>query len=838
MKRLWFLALVGSIWAQPMFVDPHYTADLIFSSNGLTCIDFDSAGRLYAAEKRGIIFVFQPNGTGGFQAPTTFANLMGQLNFSDESGLLGLAIDPEFATTRHVFVFYTTDTDQRLARLTANPSFTAMEPGSEVILLDGLPRLTTIHKAGDLEFSPDDDQSIFLSLGDDDQGGIPSNGTTRAQDPDSYIGKILRVSKDNGQGVTSNPFWDGNPDSIRSRVWAVGFRNPFRFTFHPNPPVPDVLYNSENGDGTDRISWVQKGSNGEWNGVDINPNGFGFLNPTDPNHRILATTPPSLLGIAIADSGPFAPGGPTMYVANWLSGIRRWNLTGPDQSTAVPIASDGGQVFTDDIVGTDMVFGPDGNLYTSWSGGGDSLGGFYTVWRIRFSGVDPPVASFTTNVSPPRGPAPLTIAFSDTSSAPGSALTQWEWDFGDGNFSNLQNPMHTFSDPGSYTVQLTVRNTEGLVDSTTQVVSAFRSVSVTLSGTIFDGRTLPESALVAATEIRFYQTADLAPIPIAGGTGPEGNGLAVNSGVVSGAVDLEITSDGFIVSAGEPAADAVGPAWQGIAAPPGQPSLNIALEFFLSDRMVQGRIFDYRNQPVTVDVGLAKTTATNWIEIAGGRDYLPASGITPTGIAHRRSSDDYGYYHLPIPASEGDATYHLQAVADTQADVFAARTLTQAVTGPVALDIQLARFSGGIDCDDLSGIPETAAVDYETQIQPIFSTSCTGCHHPGATNSGGLNLQAGSSLGNLVEVPSSFALGLMRVRSGEPNRSFLLEKINCASPQTGNRMRPSNAMSLEDQALIRDWIAQLNSSCLDIFRNQLPNWPAISVQDLMSFVCP
>ena len=57
-------------------------------------------------------------------------------------------------------------------------------------------------------------------------------------------------------------------------------------------------------------------------------------------------------------------------------------------------------------------------------------------------------------------------------------------------------------------------------------------------------------------------------------------------------------------------------------------------------------------------------------------------------------------------------------------------------------------------------------------------------------------------------VPSREVPGKNLVEPGDPAASFLFEKINCANPQVGNRMRPTGQMSLPRQALVRDWIAQ------------------------------
>ncbi|PKL65292.1 MAG: hypothetical protein CVV32_04710 [Methanomicrobiales archaeon HGW-Methanomicrobiales-3] len=68
----------------------------------------------------------------------------------------------------------------------------------------------------------------------------------------------------------------------------------------------------------------------------------------------------------------------------------------------------------------------------------------------------PPVANFTG--TPETGPAPLTVSFNDTSS---NIPTGWHWDFGDGANTTEQNPVHTYSAPGNYTVSLNATNEDG-----------------------------------------------------------------------------------------------------------------------------------------------------------------------------------------------------------------------------------------------------------------------------------------------------------------------------------------------------------------------------------------
>ncbi|MBI4775968.1 MAG: PKD domain-containing protein [Deltaproteobacteria bacterium] len=69
---------------------------------------------------------------------------------------------------------------------------------------------------------------------------------------------------------------------------------------------------------------------------------------------------------------------------------------------------------------------------------------------------DPPVAAFSG--SPTSGAAPLSVSFTDQST---NNPTSWSWNFGDGSNSSAQNPTHTYSSPGNYTVTLTVSNAYG-----------------------------------------------------------------------------------------------------------------------------------------------------------------------------------------------------------------------------------------------------------------------------------------------------------------------------------------------------------------------------------------
>ena len=106
-------------------------------------------------------------------------------------------------------------------------------------------------------------------------------------------------------------------------------------------------------------------------------------------------------------------------------------------------------------------------------------------------------------------------------------------------------------------------------------------------------------------------------------------------------------------------------------------------------------------------------------------------------------------------------------------------------------------------CDDLSGIPETPLVDFETQIEPLFST-CANCH--GAQGSAELDLRAGESYDNLVGVFATTNASRMRAEPFNAEDSVLFLAVNCNQPGGPGFRMPG--FGPEDVALIRDWINQ------------------------------
>ena len=188
---------------------------------GLSPLDLvpipDGSGRLVSIDKTGFALSFLD--TPQAASASTYFDLSGAIQQSGgETGLLGIAFDPNFVQNGHLYVFYTASGAGRsvLARLTSQNG--VVSPASLLELLS-IPKQNNFHNGGKLAFGPDG--YLYLAVGDD---GIPTN----AQDLSSLHGKILRLET-NGAAAPGNPF--ASTAGARAEIWAFGLRNPWRFSF-------------------------------------------------------------------------------------------------------------------------------------------------------------------------------------------------------------------------------------------------------------------------------------------------------------------------------------------------------------------------------------------------------------------------------------------------------------------------------------------------------------------------------------------------------------------------------------------------------------------------------
>lgn len=202
-------------------------------------------GRMLLAEKGGMLKLIE----GGRARAKPVIDLRNEVNDFVDRGLLGLAVDPNFTANGFVYLMYAydapgqaKDVDEprkgRLVRYVMRDD--AINPRSGVVLFDDYSTESQNHSVGDLHFAPDG--ALFVSLGD---GSLSSRAqkeiAARSQRTDRIEGKVLRLDPMTGAGLPGNPSFDpASPKSAQSRLWARGFRNPYRFAVNPNTGLPHV----------------------------------------------------------------------------------------------------------------------------------------------------------------------------------------------------------------------------------------------------------------------------------------------------------------------------------------------------------------------------------------------------------------------------------------------------------------------------------------------------------------------------------------------------------------------------------------------------------------------
>ena len=183
-----------------------------------TSLEIAPDGRVFVTQQDGTIWIIKDD----VLQEQPFARF--NVRAVGEQGLVGITLDPNFATNHYVYIYYTANEaiiHNRLSRLTASGD--QMLPGSEVALLD-LPDVGTAiwHVAGALRFGPDG--KLYISVGDHQNSAL-------AQSLNAPTGKILRLNPD-GSIPPDNPFYNQTSGSNRA-IWAYGLRNPFTSAFQP-----------------------------------------------------------------------------------------------------------------------------------------------------------------------------------------------------------------------------------------------------------------------------------------------------------------------------------------------------------------------------------------------------------------------------------------------------------------------------------------------------------------------------------------------------------------------------------------------------------------------------
>ncbi|MDR4478354.1 MAG: PQQ-dependent sugar dehydrogenase [Nitrospira sp.] len=182
----------------------------------------DGSGRLFVVEQGGRIRVLVLERV----QRSPFLDLSDRVLAGGERGLLGLAFHPDFARNGRLFVSYTRQPDGATVVAEYRRDSKTDQVDRQERVLMALSQPFANHNGGMIAFGPDG--ALYIGRGDGGGRGDPDH---RAQNPDDLLGKILRLDVDGGEPYAipvDNPYVSGGG---RPEIYAIGFRNPWRFSF-------------------------------------------------------------------------------------------------------------------------------------------------------------------------------------------------------------------------------------------------------------------------------------------------------------------------------------------------------------------------------------------------------------------------------------------------------------------------------------------------------------------------------------------------------------------------------------------------------------------------------
>jgi glucose/arabinose dehydrogenase len=225
----------------------------------------DGTDRLFVVEQRGRIHIL--NSSIPASTPRLFLNISDIVSTGGgETGLLGLAFHPLYASNGFFYVNYTSSRSGSLKSYVSRFSVSSSNPdsalkGSEVVLLTADQPYEN-HNGGKTAFGPDG--YLYIALGDGGSGNDPFNN---GQSLTTLLGKILRIDVDTASaplfyGIPSaNPF-AGNMQGYREEIYAYGLRNPWKFSFDTET---GTLWAGDVGQGArEEIDTIMQGGNYGW----------------------------------------------------------------------------------------------------------------------------------------------------------------------------------------------------------------------------------------------------------------------------------------------------------------------------------------------------------------------------------------------------------------------------------------------------------------------------------------------------------------------------------------------------------------------------------------------
>jgi glucose/arabinose dehydrogenase len=258
----------AATYSVPRFSDTPVVSGL----SSPTDLAFLPDGRILILEKAGRVRIV----VNGVLQGTAALDITANVDDFSERGLLGICLHPNFVTTGWIYLYYTTNVPKnRISRFTLTGN--TINPASESLILDNISSENGNHNGGTIAIGPDG--KLYAAPGDSGTGGSKAQNLSPPPYEGAFSGKVLRMELD-GSPAAGNPFLG---DATKEpRIWAYGFRNPFRFSFRPN----GSLYVADVGQSTrEELDVVTAGGNYGW------PYMEGFIQqPSGPGACPVTTT--------------------------------------------------------------------------------------------------------------------------------------------------------------------------------------------------------------------------------------------------------------------------------------------------------------------------------------------------------------------------------------------------------------------------------------------------------------------------------------------------------------------------------------------------------------------
>jgi glucose/arabinose dehydrogenase len=221
---------------------------------------FAADGTLFYTERCRGLSVRRPDGsTARLWGTSGAATLADDLVCLGQSGVHGVALDPAFATTRTLFVFFASNRaagprTNRVARLVLDAGWTRVTDRTDIVTDIAFKEAATAnggagaHSGGRLRVGPDG--FLYVATGDNHDGALP-------QHPTRLGGKVLRVTRDGAAAAGNNA-----PAGFDARIYGYGFRNVQGLAFRPGTGQPFIAEHGPNH--SDEVTALVAGGNGGW----------------------------------------------------------------------------------------------------------------------------------------------------------------------------------------------------------------------------------------------------------------------------------------------------------------------------------------------------------------------------------------------------------------------------------------------------------------------------------------------------------------------------------------------------------------------------------------------